>query len=437
MKRPRWQAGVESLEVEDWERDGCLVRIDIPPLKTAAEHAASLYQTARRQRRGLSTLLPLVQEGPSCSHLCNSGLSCPLLAKSGLCCPLAAEAELEYLQEVEVQLSLLDPAEPGALAALKDMQEEMVAGKYLRPPSDAALAAKGAAKARKAAKRGGASGTPKNQFRRFTSPGGFEVWRILLLLPPPPPSSPPSPPPPPLSTLLLSRLPPLHLPLPPPLPLSLPLLPLILPLLLPFPLLLHLSTHFPGPFTRNVPWHFTKHFPCNSSSTSPGRSPSTSLGTSPSPHQASHQSRDLHSQRGGSGWRAAIAEASGGYEWEELGATCWWAETTGENDELSHKVGAANDLWFHARGCPGSHTILRIRPGRAPEEEDVQCAADLAAFYSKARNEGKAPVTQVLVRDLRKPPRAPPGMVLVAGRETVLMACPARSLEALLPTAET
>ena len=35
-----------------------------------------------------------------------------------------------------------------------------------------------------------------------------------------------------------------------------------------------------------------------------------------------------------------------------------------ENDMLSHKVAAKTDLWFHARGFPGSHTILRIPAGR-------------------------------------------------------------------------
>ena len=35
-----------------------------------------------------------------------------------------------------------------------------------------------------------------------------------------------------------------------------------------------------------------------------------------------------------------------------------------ENDRLSHKVAAKTDLWFHARGFPGSHTVLRIPSGR-------------------------------------------------------------------------
>jgi hypothetical protein len=59
----RWKTGMSVLEVEDWEADGSLVQIPIPPLKTAAEHAAALYQTARRQRRGLASLEPLTEVG--------------------------------------------------------------------------------------------------------------------------------------------------------------------------------------------------------------------------------------------------------------------------------------------------------------------------------------------------------------------------------------
>ncbi len=65
-----------------------------------------------------------------------------------------------------------------------------------------------------------------------------------------------------------------------------------------------------------------------------------------------------------------------------------------------------------------------------PDESDIQCAANLAAYFSKARTEGKCPVTQVLVKDLKKPPGAPPGMVLLAGRESVVLARPSDSLAA-------
>jgi hypothetical protein len=64
-----------------------------------------------------------------------------------------------------------------------------------------------------------------------------------------------------------------------------------------------------------------------------------------------------------------------------------------QNDVLSHQVANPQDLWMHVRGMPGSHTLLRVEPGRgAPGEEDVRAAAALAAWFSKARDSGKADV---------------------------------------------
>ncbi|CAL8465919.1 g5455 [Coccomyxa elongata] len=91
-----------------------------------------------------------------------------------------------------------------------------------------------------------------------------------------------------------------------------------------------------------------------------------------------------------------------------------------ENDRLSHEVAAKGDLWFHARGFPGSHTVLRLNAGSEPTEEDISFAADLAAFYSKARAEGKVRVVKTQVANLKKVPGAAPGKVMVMKEEMVL-----------------
>ena len=62
---------------------------------------------------------------------------------------------------------------------------------------------------------------------------------------------------------------------------------------------------------------------------------------------------------------------------------------------------------------------------REPSEEDIAFAADLAAFFSKARSEGKVDVTMADVADLRKPTGANPGQVnpealLIYGRHGML-----------------
>ncbi len=78
-------------------------------------------------------------------------------------------------------------------------------------------------------------------------------------------------------------------------------------------------------------------------------------------------------------------------------------------------------LWcrMHVRGLPGSHVLLRIPPGGSsapPADADLQFAANLACYFSKARQSTKADVIVARAEQLRKPKGAKPGQVLV-GRE--------------------
>ncbi|KAK9843833.1 hypothetical protein WJX81_008320, partial [Elliptochloris bilobata] len=208
------QPGAGSVQVEDWDT-GKLVTLPLDPDKEPNEVAEALYKAARKQRRTERAIAPLLEE---------------------------TAGQIEYLEQMEVQLHMLTPEEPGAAEVLRGMQEELVSGGFMRAPPQAALAKAGAAKARKAVKRAG--GAPaKRAYREFTSPAGLRVFV--------------------------------------------------------------------------------------------GRNPK-------------------------------------------------------ENDELSRSAADA-DLWFHARGCPGSHTVMRMPASGDAGQEDVVFAASLAAYFSKARNEGKPP----------------------------------------------
>lgn len=80
-----------------------------------------------------------------------------------------------------------------------------------------------------------------------------------------------------------------------------------------------------------------------------------------------------------------------------------------QNDYLSLKFASNNHLWFHTKNIPGSHVIVASPnvPDRTIEE-----AAILAAFYSKAKTGTKVPVDYTLVKNLKKPNGAKPGMVI-------------------------
>ena len=83
-----------------------------------------------------------------------------------------------------------------------------------------------------------------------------------------------------------------------------------------------------------------------------------------------------------------------------------------DNEYLSFHAARGNDVWMHARGCPGAHVLLQVRRGNpSPSEESLQFAANLAAFYSEAKSERKALVTAASPKHLLKPRGAPPGAV--------------------------
>lgn len=81
-----------------------------------------------------------------------------------------------------------------------------------------------------------------------------------------------------------------------------------------------------------------------------------------------------------------------------------------QNDYLTNKLAAKNDLWFHIKGCPGSHVVL-ICNGEEPSASDFTEAAVIAAVYSKAPRGQKAEVDYTRVKNIKKPPASKPGYV--------------------------
>jgi len=82
-----------------------------------------------------------------------------------------------------------------------------------------------------------------------------------------------------------------------------------------------------------------------------------------------------------------------------------------DNDRLSIKIARPDDWWFHVRGMPGSHVILRSKPGVEPDRETLKRAAAIAAYYSKARSGGVVAVSATRARYVTKPKGAKPGSV--------------------------
>ena len=97
--------------------------------------------------------------------------------------------------------------------------------------------------------------------------------------------------------------------------------------------------------------------------------------------------------------------------------------TEKDNDTLSLKVAKANDWWFHVRGMPGSHKVLKGPAGEEPGRDILKKAASIAAYYSKARTGGVVAVSCTRARYVTKSRGAKPGTVQIC-KESVLKVCP-------------
>ena len=91
-----------------------------------------------------------------------------------------------------------------------------------------------------------------------------------------------------------------------------------------------------------------------------------------------------------------------------------------ENDFLTHRFAAPSDLWFHAQGSAGSHVILK-RPGTSTPREYIERAAEIAAWFSKARNSATVPVIYTEKRYVRKPRRSKSGTAVCMRERTIFV----------------
>lgn len=93
-----------------------------------------------------------------------------------------------------------------------------------------------------------------------------------------------------------------------------------------------------------------------------------------------------------------------------------------ENEQVTFEIAGAGDWWLHARGVPGSHVILRTRiPTDDPDDELIERAARLAAWYSQKRDSGNVEVDVTQRRHVRKIHGAGPGMVTYRNEYTILV----------------
>ena len=107
-----------------------------------------------------------------------------------------------------------------------------------------------------------------------------------------------------------------------------------------------------------------------------------------------------------------------------------------QNDRLTFKTAAYNDLWLHTKDIPGSHVILRCA-GTAPSEETLLLAAGFAVHFSQARGSSKVPVDYTECRYVKKPSGSKPGFVIFTNQRTLYVTPDEALLAELLKQAVT
>ena len=112
------------------------------------------------------------------------------------------------------------------------------------------------------------------------------------------------------------------------------------------------------------------------------------------------------------------------YEYELPGGWKVLAGKTDEdNDLISIRLAHPEDWWFHVRGMPRSHVLLRHRPDAEPDRATLKRAAAIAAYHSKARGGGVAAVSCTRAKNVTKPAGAKPGTVAIR-RESIVKVRP-------------
>ncbi len=95
----------------------------------------------------------------------------------------------------------------------------------------------------------------------------------------------------------------------------------------------------------------------------------------------------------------------------EEGFTLLVGKNNYQNDELTFKIANGGDWWFHAKGVPGSHVVLKTEGKEIPDNV-FEKAASLAAFYSKNKDNDKVEVDYLERKNVKKPNGSKPGFVV-------------------------
>ncbi len=92
-----------------------------------------------------------------------------------------------------------------------------------------------------------------------------------------------------------------------------------------------------------------------------------------------------------------------------------------QNDQVTFRQAGSDDWWFHARGVPGAHVVVRSE-GKDLPPDTVRRAAELAAYFSRLQNESRIVVDYTRRRNVRRMRGAAPGLVTYTQEQSIRIA---------------
>ena len=113
------------------------------------------------------------------------------------------------------------------------------------------------------------------------------------------------------------------------------------------------------------------------------------------------------------------------------GYTVYIGKNNKQNDYLTCRLAQNSDIWFHTKDIHGSHVVLKTDSlHSSSENSSASCTfnipdavlykcASIAAYYSKARMSQNVPVDYTLIKYVKKPNGAKPGMVIYTNNKTL------------------
>jgi predicted ribosome quality control (RQC) complex YloA/Tae2 family protein len=101
-----------------------------------------------------------------------------------------------------------------------------------------------------------------------------------------------------------------------------------------------------------------------------------------------------------------------------------------QNDRLTLKDSQKTDIWLHTQGITGSHTVICCN-GETPPDSTIEQAARIAAYHSKGQQSAQVPVDYTLIKYVKKPNGAKPGMVIFTNQKTLYVKPDADEVEQL------